>query len=56
MGVSPGDYFEILPGHNALTFGDESRAWRPARASQPGGLLKVAITAYWQHVVADDRS
>jgi hypothetical protein len=26
----------------------------PVSAHQPGGLLIVAITPYWQHVVADD--
>lgn len=37
-----------------------SRRWRPARSRviwrQPGGLLTVPITAYWQHGVVDDRT
>lgn len=28
----------------------------PVPTYQPGGLLIVAITAYWQHVVVDDRA
>ena len=28
----------------------------PETAHQPGGLLIVAITAYWQHVMVDDRA
>jgi len=28
----------------------------PEPAHQPGRLLIVAITAYWQHVVVDDRA
>lgn len=28
----------------------------PEPAHQPGGLLIVAITAYWQHAMVDDRA
>ena len=37
----------------------ENRRWlrhKAMRAGQRGGLLIVAITAYWQHAVVDDRS